>query len=1060
MSLLQFSWEKSTDPDPEDFVYYEFQLSTDTSFGIGITSTVILLNTGHVILPGVLSTGTTYYWRVNAVSTISGLTVSNQQYNTVSVITYGPEEFDLLTPTGTFKTSYRSTITFNWQDTTSLDPGDTVQYVLQYSTSQSFDVGNTTTVVSANTSYTVSPGLLITDSTYYWRVQAACTLGGTRYSIPSISTFTVVTYGPSQFDLITPTGTFITSYRSTMTFCWQESVGLDPGDSVQYLFRLSTSSLFDVDLTTALVTNKTTHTVYPGWFVTDTTYYWQVNVTGIPGAGTRNSVINQFVTKTYNPYPFMLVNPVAGLITSYKSSVTFVWQDSTSDDPDDKVQYLFQYSTSALFDVAVTTSVTLSVTTYTVPFIMLASSETYYWRVFALGIPSGGIIYSTPSARPFYTRIFGPNLFDLFTPTGTFITNDLSSMTFSWENTGSSDPSTVVKYDFYCSTDQLFGTYISSAAELINSTYQVSNMLNNKTYYWYVVARTSITRTSVVSSFNTNNLPPNSFMLVSPEYGIILTTHAVLSWQNKGDPENNSLVYTLYYSSYVDFRVSIIVPAISTNTYNTRQMVITENSTCYWKIYAVDSCANVIVSSITSKFIVNLVQEKPADFSLIYPVNGQAGSDINFSWQNAIDPDIGDSVVYTLYYSSDITFNKQTVVSSLTVTQYVPPEALSSNATYYWKIKAAGINDPESVFTQSQTYYFTTPAQRPKQPLNVRIDYVSGSSVTVTWNATVLNDDGTSCTNLIGYKIYRLAVLSDTPDDNFIAAVSSAFISYTDTTVQNRPFYYFVRALNYYRVESVDSGIVYVNPQNETVDMVVFSYDKTVNLNIPENVYATLNAQYTIDIEIRRKQEEETGAAVTVYRVYEFKIINLADNTEIKSVNEPVQISFNYDNIPGITGLSLTDNSRQQSVVDNRSYGIAYYDGIQWVLLNTKVDTYHKRLYAVSTKLGKYRLQRYSYASELELLNWPPKNKVITPNKDSVNDEFRIYYNNPLNRLLSGKVYDITGKFVAEMSVNESESYIWWDATNSDNIVCEPGIYVYQIKTGTRNISGTVVIAK
>ena len=187
-------------------------------------------------------------------------------------------------------------------------------YTLQYSADSQFAQKVVTRTGLHDTTYTVPDTEGLSDSIYFWRVEAVSRLGA-RSGFRRALMFTLDAGAPAVPSLLYPSDCTITD-DSTPTFRWTRTVG----DSGTYMIQFAEDSSFG-SLTGAALVSDTTYNVPQAYPLAETTHYWRVKATD--KAGNSNGYQTHAFSVTIMP-----VRSVSGATRYYHTPFAAV--DSSS----------------------------------------------------------------------------------------------------------------------------------------------------------------------------------------------------------------------------------------------------------------------------------------------------------------------------------------------------------------------------------------------------------------------------------------------------------------------------------------------------------------------------------------------------------------------------------------------------------------------------------------------------------------------------------------------------------------------------------------------------------
>ncbi|MBU3955640.1 hypothetical protein KJ633_04195, partial [bacterium] len=332
-----------------------------------------------------------------------------------------------------------------------------------------------------------------------------------------------------------------------------------------------------------------------------------------------------------------------------------------------------------------------------------------------------------------------------------------------------------------------------------------------------------------------------------------------------------------------------------------------------------------------------------------------------------------------------------------------------------------------------------------------------GYSFTLRWSSVTINSDGSACSDIAGYRIYRsTGVWSPFTQLAELGAV-------TQYTLLRSTQTYF------YAVKAYDSA----SPVNESGMSMIADTTDELNLwiagdgaavRIPAEIGAILRNGFDEDIVIStgfRKSADENYPSGRVLRSYDFETKKNISKEKVKFIFDRAiaEIKIYYNVSSGGTIQSLSVNESEAA----KSLALVWFNGVEWVKVGGEVDTSENCVRILTNKLGSYQLRVSPRATNFSVIDGPIP-KIFTPNSDNLNDECSFYYDNPNSFAPSGEVFDIRGRKVSDMKLGGVSSSVSgsliWDGKNSGGQYVSPGVYIWQIKAEGKVYNGTVVVAR
>ncbi len=1096
-SSFSVAWGASGNPAG---TRYEITRSTDNF--VTAFSTVVAFSdsfTGNSTDFVSLTPGTSYYVRLRAIN-------GDDQFTTAFSATASTRTLALTAPSGfTGSVLGTSSITWNWGAV----PGAST-YRLYLATSPTTIVGTTTglsfdeTGLSTNTAYgrgvrSVLNGgesALSTMATYYTHAAIAgamtfsnvqsnrLTVAWDAQGNPGTTPYELSVSSDSSFavSVSTPIG-FVAGFTANTTNV------MNLNASTTYYLRLRArngdgvvTSFSVVGSTRTLDPTLTTPTGFTGTAmgVSSISWTWDA-VTGATSyriyQATSTATLLQMVASeswsetglSTNTSYGRVVMAVAGSVTSSLSdaATTYTWASPPSN---------FAFATNAVSSMSVqwtangnppgttfeadlslsanfasaTTSATLSTTAL---YTSLSPNATYYARLRALNGDGVATVYS--SALSTYTWPAAP-------VSGSFTSVTDTSVSFAWASGGNASGT---RYQAEISSISAVGaassTVITTALSLT-----FSGLLPDTTYYARVKALGLIGFDSAyltVGSTMTSLTPPTSVRFSSAT-----TTTLQMDWQSTTGPD-------IEFISEVTSGGGFATPVTATTTVTLSSFTGLSVNTQYFGRVRIHNTTSGNFSTWSTVVSTYTWANAPTTLS----TTSVANTSVALSWNGNGNP---AGTLYGIERStSGVTWSQVTTTNNTTYTDI----GLTAGTVYLYRVRAFNGNLIPTSYAGPISVLTTGSPSSPKRPTGLwgERSEAGGGNVQLRyhWRAVSLYEDGSVISNLAGYQIYSSSSLF-TPKSAWTLVTVSPDEEWETTVASDQVTYYSIRAVDGGGAVSEWTEII---DGSADINHYVVGSDYLSRAIVPQSAAHLLRGArniYGADLRMEWDEvaSEETGRVVRSAR---FKLVNEDSGDDVAIAFDPplARIVLAYEVLNGqiVTGIpSASRSSRVNDTIGSSAWlsaagrspvisatnaatqlSLFWYNGREWVKTNGVVNTADNTVSITGGRTGSFQIRAASRSPGVTMTKVYPK--IISPNGDGWNDKAVFEFDNPQLLPLSGKVYDITGAFVADMAFGRvPDSTLVWDGKDSAGSTVPGGIYVYQVDTGNGATTGTVVVAR
>ncbi|MDD5207763.1 MAG: gliding motility-associated C-terminal domain-containing protein [Elusimicrobiales bacterium] len=379
-------------------------------------------------------------------------------------------------------------------------------------------------------------------------------------------------------------------------------------------------------------------------------------------------------------------------------------------------------------------------------------------------------------------------------------------------------------------------------------------------------------------------------------------------------------------------------------------------------------------------------------------------------------------------------------------------EGFNPGTTYYFSLETINSHGLRSELSNPAAAF----ALVPLSPMNFQLTR-AGNSVTMTWVSPAGFQSRIPFNNRFSpsypyeikkYEVYRATAPADA-EWAFIGETSSDTLTWTDILGADESFYYHARAVNQagvsipsYARASAGGGLYFLAPDNKSI------------LEIPADATgdffsASADPMDSYSIEISTHPEDLGGRVVKSVEFSAFRG-GLQPATDFK-LSKNGALKLYYAKSGGVISPSAS--------TDEKTLSMYFNNGARWMQLYGDVNSAEHSVTLETRLLGRYQLRTTERGGSFSADKAGLTNRLITPNGDNKNDTMVFVFDNPQDKKVTGKIYDMRGALVGSMKAGPVGNSLIWDA-KAGGLAVPGGVYIYQIEAEGTVYNGTVVVIR
>ncbi len=440
--------------------------------------------------------------------------------------------------------------------------------------------------------------------------------------------------------------------------------------ATSYQLQVSISSNFSTTVVNQSGITETSYSVSE--LAGNTRYYWRVKAANNGGVSDWSSVWS-FMTIVTPPSAPTLATPTNGALNQ-PITLTLGWNPSAS-----ATTYRLQVSMSSAFSTTAFDDSTITMASKQVG--PLVNNATYYWRVKA---KNAGGSSAWSSVWSFTTIVTAPSAPMLALPANSS-TGVSTSLTLSWNVSRGATSYRLQVYTGLAIT-------VVDQSGIADTSYTVSGLANNTTYFWRVSAMNVGGTSNWSNSWSFTTILATPTLVTPSDSTVNQPINLTLQW----NPSAGAIWYRLQISTSPAFITTTFDDSTITTT--SREVgPLVNNTTYYWRVKA-RNLANMSAWSSVWNFTTIII----ATPKLASPSNGSVNEPIvlTLSWNPATGAE-----AYRLQVSTDSAFT-MTIFDDSTITatrKQIGP--LTIGTTFYWRVNA---KNAVATSPYSEVWSFTT----------------------------------------------------------------------------------------------------------------------------------------------------------------------------------------------------------------------------------------------------------------------------------------------------------------------------------------------------------------